>query len=77
MTDTLFDPDDGLILIGYDHASLIDSMRPDLAYPGRKIRAGTDCVTRITATPCECGDEKGHVEVFVKRIQNRTEEVPA
>lgn len=77
MTDTLLDPDAELISVGYSHASLIAGMRPDLAYPGRKIRAGTDCVTRITATPCECADEKGHVEVFVRRIQNPTEEVPA
>ena len=56
------------IFIGYDHAGIIGCLRPDVAYPDRKIKAGTKVHTTITAMPCDCGDERGHVEVFVRRV---------
>ena len=64
----LFGGDD-LILIGYDHASIIGCLRPDVAYPDRKIKAGKSVVTTITAKPCDCADEHGHVEVFVRKVE--------
>ena len=54
------------IKIGYGHVGLIGSLRPDIAYPERKIRPGGRVVTTITSKPCECDDE--HVEVFVRRL---------
>jgi hypothetical protein len=53
------------ISIGYAHASLIGMLRPDVAYPKRKVRAGVKVHATITAAPCECPDE--HVEVWVRR----------
>lgn len=58
------------LLIGYSHASLIGCLRPDVAYPDRKIRAGKSVVTTITKDPCDCADEKGHVEVWIVRVQS-------
>ena len=59
-----------LILIGYDHASILGGLRPDMAHPGRKIKAAKSCVTTITAQPCDCADERGHVEVFVRLVRD-------
>jgi hypothetical protein len=58
-----------VFFVGYDHASIIGCLRPDLAYPDRKIRAGKRLVTTITAEPCDCPDE--HVKVFVSRPYGR------
>ena len=55
-----------LIMIGYGHASLIGILRPDLAYPDRKVQQGKRVLTRIDAEPCACPDD--HVEVWVRRI---------
>jgi hypothetical protein len=57
-----------LIRIGYSHASLIGCLRPDVAYPDRKVRRGNRVVTTITAEPCDCADE--HVEVFVRKVES-------
>lgn len=59
------EPPSDAVRIGYAHASLIGCLRPDVAYPGRKVRAGTRVDTSITASPCECPDD--HVEVWVRR----------
>ena len=58
------DPPTDSILIGYAHASLIGALRPDIAYPTRKIRRGAAVITTITAAPCDCSDT--HVEVWVR-----------
>lgn len=50
--------------VGYGHASLIDSLRPDVAYPGRRVKAARSMITTIFAKPCHCPDE--HVEVWVR-----------
>lgn len=65
------DTADDLIFIGYEHGGIIGCLRPDVAYPDRKIRAGTKVHTTILAKPCPCNDEKGHVEVWVRRIPRR------
>lgn len=54
------------ILVGFTHASIIGCLRPDIAYPKRKIRAGTKVHTSITAVPCDCPDD--HVEVWVRGL---------
>jgi hypothetical protein len=54
------------VLIGYTHASVVGCLRPDVAYPDRKIRAGTSVVETITARPCLCPD--AHVEVWVRAL---------
>jgi hypothetical protein len=54
------------IFVGYDHASIIGCLRPDVAYPDRRIRAGTRLVTEITRKPCPCPDD--HVAVFVQPV---------
>lgn len=59
-------PDD-LIKIGYGHASMINCMRPDIAYPDRKIRTASRVYTEILKDPCPCPDE--HVEVWVRPVK--------
>lgn len=65
MPEERIEPLSDSILIGYGHASLIGALRPDVAYPKRKVRRGSKVVTTITATPCDCPD--AHVEVWVRR----------
>lgn len=62
-------PEDELIFVGYDHAGIIGGLRPDVAYPSRKIKRAKACVSTITAELCDCPDEKGHVEVFVRLVK--------
>ena len=57
-----------LIHVGYAHAGIIGCLRPDVAYPDRNIRRATKVHDTILAEPCDCADEKGHVEVFVRRV---------
>ena len=57
---------DGLVLVGFGHASLVDSLRPDVAYPTRKVRRAKSAVTEILASPCDCAD--AHVEVWARPI---------
>jgi hypothetical protein len=64
MPEPAIEPPSDSILIGYGHASLIGALRPDVAYPKRKVRRGTAVVATITATPCDCPD--AHVEVWVR-----------
>jgi hypothetical protein len=59
---------DSAILVGYAHASLIGSLRPDIAYPHRakgkgRIPRAKAALTTVTAKPCQCPDD--HVEVWV------------
>jgi hypothetical protein len=58
--------DAGLVLVGYGHASLLECLRPDLAYPGRKVRRAQVLFTQVFAQPCDCGDD--HVEVWARRL---------
>ena len=62
------DPDDVRIetgwRIGYGHASLIGILRPELAYPGRKVARGRTVTTTLYAEPCNCPDD--HVEIWVR-----------
>ena len=37
-----------VFFVGYSHASLLRGLRPDLAYPDRKIRGAKRSVTTIT-----------------------------
>jgi hypothetical protein len=59
------------IFVGYAHASIIGAMRPEVAYPDRKIRAAKRSVGDITAELCLCDDDAGHVEVWVKPLLRR------
>jgi hypothetical protein len=52
------------IQLGYAHASLIDTLRPDIAYPGRKVRPARAVVTELYAEPCDCPDD--HLEVWAR-----------
>jgi hypothetical protein len=54
------------VLVGYAHASMMDSLRPDLAYPDRKVRATPEVMTAISARPCACHSE--HVEIWARKI---------
>jgi hypothetical protein len=54
---------DTLVFVGYAHFSLVEGLRPEIAYPDRKIRKGRQAVTTVTAAPCDCPDR--HVEVWV------------
>lgn len=57
---------DTVFLVGYDHASIIGILRPDLAYPERPgLAGGKKLLTTITKEPCDCPDE--HVKVYVSR----------
>jgi hypothetical protein len=58
-----------VFLVGYAHASLLRGLRPDLAYPDRKIRGAKRSVTTITKDPCDCPDE--HVKVYVSAPYGR------
>jgi hypothetical protein len=55
------------ILLGYGHASLVESLRPDVSHPTRKIRRATKVIATITAKPCDCPDD--HVEVWVRPVK--------
>jgi hypothetical protein len=50
------------VLVGYAHASVVESMRPDIAYPNRKVRAARSAFLEVTAVRCDCPE--GHIEVW-------------
>ena len=64
-----------LIRVGYAHASLIGSLRPDVAHPERKgktkIPRAKASLTTIYANPCQCPDD--HVEVWVRPVSTENE----
>jgi hypothetical protein len=51
------------IHVGYTHASIIRILRPDVAYPDRKVAASSAALGTTTSQPCQCPDE--HVAVYV------------
>jgi hypothetical protein len=65
---SLEEADPAEVRLGYAHAGLIGSLRPDVAYPHRKIKAGSRVVTVITSKPCDCDDENGHIAIYARRI---------
>lgn len=52
-----------MILLGWSHASLIETLRPDIAYPSRRVRQARSVVTEIFSSPCDCSDR--HIMVYV------------
>lgn len=54
------------ILVGYGHAAILDTLRPDITHPARKVRRARSIITTVFADPCKCADE--HVEIWVRRV---------
>ena len=61
------DPPADLIRAGFTHASVIGILRPEVAYPTRKVKAGEYARATIYRDPCPCPDD--HVEVWVRRTE--------
>jgi hypothetical protein len=51
------------LLLGYVHASVLGQLRPEVAYPDRKVKPSQSCLTTLLREPCHCGSE--HLEVWV------------
>lgn len=58
---------DDLILVGFGHASIIDTLRPDVAYPSRKVKVAKSIFTELLASPCTCSGL--HVSVWVQPVE--------
>lgn len=57
----------GLVRLGFGHWSLVESLRPDVAYPDRKVRRARSAITEVYSSPCPCPAD--HVEVWARSLE--------
>jgi hypothetical protein len=51
-----------MIRLGWTHASVIGMLQPEVAHPGRKVKASPSIITMVFREPCTCPDT--HIELW-------------
>ena len=57
----------GLVRLGFAHWSALESLRPDVAYPDRKVRRARAAITEVYSSPCDCPAD--HLELWARPLQ--------